>query len=79
MVSIPIARSINLDAPWGNSPAYVLVVETAHSHPGIGFLQNGFVSCAHLGLCLGNDSTAASKLIRQPGASDLDWLDVLDY
>ena len=48
------------------------------SHPGIRFPQNGCVSCAHLGLCLGNDSLAESKLIRQPGASDLDWLDVLD-
>jgi hypothetical protein len=48
------------------------------SRPGIRFPQNGCVSCAHLGLCLGNQSLIESKLIRQPGASDLDWLDVLD-
>ena len=46
--------------------------------PGIRFPQNGCVSCAHLGLCLGNESLIQSKLIRQPGASDLDWLNVLD-
>jgi len=46
--------------------------------PGIRFPQNGCVSCAHLGLCLGNDSLVGAKLIRQPGAADLDWLDVLD-
>lgn len=48
------------------------------SHPGIRFPQNGCVSCAHLGLCLGNESLVGTKLIRQPGAADLDWLDVLD-
>jgi len=48
------------------------------ARPGIRFPQNGCVSCAHLGLCLGNQSLVDSKLIRQPGASDLDWLDVLD-
>ncbi len=55
-------------------------IETAlfPAHPGIRFPQNGCVSCAHLGLCLGNESLAGSKLIRQPGASDLDWLDLLD-
>jgi hypothetical protein len=55
-------------------------IETAQfpAHPGIRFPQNGCVSCAHLGLCLGNESLAGTKLIRQPGASDLDWLDVLD-
>ena len=46
--------------------------------PGIRFPQNGCVSCAHLGLCLGNQPLIDSKLIRQPGASDLDWLNVLD-
>jgi PD-(D/E)XK nuclease superfamily len=46
--------------------------------PGIRFPQNGCVSCAHLGLCLGNRQLVDSKLIRQPGASDLDWLDMLD-
>ena len=48
------------------------------SHSGIRFPQNGCVSCAHLGLCLGNTQLVEAKLIRQPGASDLDWLDVLD-
>jgi hypothetical protein len=46
--------------------------------PGIRFPQNGCVSCANLGLCLGNDQLVQDKLIRRPGASDLDWLDVLD-
>src|SRR5882762_7390747 len=46
--------------------------------PGIRFPQNGCVTCVHLGLCLGNQPLVDSKLIRQLGASDLDWLDVLD-
>ena len=55
-------------------------IETAQfpPRPGIRFPQNGCVSCAHLGLCLGNEPLVGTKLIRQPGASDLDWLDVLD-
>jgi hypothetical protein len=55
-------------------------IETAQflPRPGIRFPQNGCLSCAHLGLCLGNKQLVESKLIRQPGASDLDWLDVLD-
>jgi len=55
-------------------------IETAQfpPRPGIRFPQNGCVSCAHLGLCLGNEPLLEAKLIRQPGASDLDWLDVLD-
>jgi hypothetical protein len=55
-------------------------IETAQfpAHPGIRFPQNGCVSCSHLGLCLGNESIVETKLIRQPGAADLDWLDVLD-
>ena len=48
------------------------------SHSGIRFPQNGCVSCAHLGLCLGNTPLVEAKLIRQPGASDLDWLDMVD-
>jgi hypothetical protein len=54
-------------------------VETAHfdSHSGIRFPQNGCVSCAHLGLCLGNEQLIAAKLIRNAGASDLEWLDEL--
>ena len=63
-----------------------LVDETAGSmeagqflpHSGIRFPQNGCVSCPYLGLCLGNQQLVDSKLIRQPGASDLDWLDLLD-
>jgi hypothetical protein len=46
-------------------------------HSGIRFPQNGCVSCPHLGLCLANQTLIASKLIRRPGASDLDWLDEL--
>ena len=46
--------------------------------PGIRFPQNGCVSCPHLGLCLGNESMVRANLIRQPGASDLDWLDLFD-
>jgi hypothetical protein len=47
-------------------------------HSGIRFPQNGCVSCPHLGLCLGQQPLVDAKLIRQPGASDLDWLDQLD-
>jgi len=47
-------------------------------HSGIRFPQNGCVSCPYLGLCLGNRQLVEAKLIRQPGASDLDWLDQLD-
>jgi hypothetical protein len=47
-------------------------------HSGIRFPQNGCVSCAQLGLCLGNPQLVEAKLIRSPGASDLDWLDQLD-
>jgi PD-(D/E)XK nuclease superfamily len=47
-------------------------------HSGIRFPQNGCVSCSQLGLCLGDQQLVASKLIRRPGASDLDWLDELD-
>ena len=42
---------------------------------GIRFPMNGCLSCSHLGLCLGNPEMIDAKLIRQPGASDLDWLD----
>jgi PD-(D/E)XK nuclease superfamily protein len=47
-------------------------------HSGIRFPQNGCVSCQHLGLCLGDQSLIDSKLVRRPGASDLDWLDQLE-
>jgi hypothetical protein len=47
-------------------------IETAQFpfHPGIRFPQNVCVSCAHPGLCLGNEALVGSKIIRQPGASD---------
>ncbi|HLW80771.1 MAG TPA: PD-(D/E)XK nuclease family protein [Candidatus Acidoferrales bacterium] len=44
-------------------------------HSGIRFPQNGCVGCAHLGLCLGNREMVDAKLVRKPGASELDWLD----
>jgi hypothetical protein len=55
-------------------------VETGefHPHSGIRFPQSGCVSCAQLGLCLGNQQLVDAKLIRRPGASDLDWIDQLD-
>jgi hypothetical protein len=55
-------------------------IEAAHFLPrsGIRFPQNGCLSCAHLGLCLGNQELVDAKLIRQPGASDLDWIELLD-
>jgi hypothetical protein len=46
-------------------------------HSGIRFPQNGCISCPQLGLCLGNQELVESKLVRRPGASDLDWLDEL--
>jgi len=54
-------------------------LESGHfsSHSGIRFPQNGCTSCAHLGLCLGNQQLIEANLIRRPGASDLDWLDEL--
>jgi PD-(D/E)XK nuclease superfamily len=48
------------------------------SHSGIRFPQNGCVSCPHLGLCLHNQQLIETNLVRKPGASDLDWLDLLD-
>jgi hypothetical protein len=46
-------------------------------HSGIRFPQNGCISCPQLGLCLGNHQLVESKLVRRPGASDLDWLNDL--
>jgi hypothetical protein len=46
-------------------------------HSGIRFPHNGCMSCPHLGLCLGNQELISTNLIRNPGASDLDWLDEL--
>jgi hypothetical protein len=48
-------------------------------HSGIRFPQNGCLSCSHLGLCLGNQALVDTKLVRLSGASDLDWLEHLDY
>ncbi len=47
-------------------------------HAGIRFPQNGCVSCPHLGLCLGDGNLVTNKLIRKPGAMDLDWLNGLE-
>lgn len=44
-------------------------------HSGVRFPQNGCVSCSHLGLCLDNEEMVQRKLVRQAGASELDWLD----
>jgi len=54
-------------------------IESGHfdSHSGIRFPQNGCVSCSHLGLCLNSEQLVTANLIRNPGASDLDWLDDL--
>jgi hypothetical protein len=46
-------------------------------HSGIRFPMNGRTSCSDLGLCLGNQPLIDAKLIRRPGASDLDWIDEL--
>jgi hypothetical protein len=47
-------------------------------HSGIRFPRNGCVSCSHLGMCLGDPQLRDSRLIRRPGASDLDWIDQLE-
>ena len=46
-------------------------IETAQfpSQPGIRFAQNAYVSCAHLGLCLGNERLVGTKLNCQSGAA----------
>jgi hypothetical protein len=44
-------------------------------HSGIRFPQNGYVGCAHLGICLGNQQLLDARLIRRARASDLDWID----
>ncbi len=48
-------------------------------HSGIRFPQNGCLACPHLGLCLGKQDLVDLKLIRKPGASDLDWLEDIEY
>ena len=47
------------------------------SHSGIRFPQNGCISCPHLGLCLNNQPLIDAKLIRRPGAIELDWINDL--
>jgi len=47
-------------------------------HSGIRFPMNGCTSCPQIGLCLGNQEVIAAKLVRRPGAEDLDWLDQLE-
>jgi hypothetical protein len=47
-------------------------------HSGIRFPQNGCVTCPYLGLCLGNETLTEAKLVRQPGAEELDWVGVFD-
>lgn len=44
---------------------------------GIRFPQSGCVSCPQLGLCLHNQQLIESRLVRRPGAAELDWLDEL--
>ena len=46
-------------------------------HSGIRFPQNGCTSCSCVGLCLNKQELVEIQLLRQPGASDLDWLDEL--
>lgn len=47
-------------------------------HSGVRFPQNGGLSCPYLGHCLGRQDLVENKLIRRPGATDLDWLDQLE-
>jgi CRISPR/Cas system-associated exonuclease Cas4 (RecB family) len=47
-------------------------------HSGIRFPQNGCVTCPYVGLCLGSAPLTEAKLVRQPGASELDWVGVFD-
>jgi hypothetical protein len=55
-------------------------IEAAHfpARSGIRFPQNGCLSCAHLGLCLGKQELIDSALVRRPGA-DLGVFDELTY
>ena len=47
------------------------------AHSGIRFPQNGCVSCAHLGLCLDDQTADRIQSYPSPGASNLAWLDEL--
>jgi hypothetical protein len=48
-------------------------------HSGIRFPQNPCSTCPYIGLCLGNPELVENKLVRRPGAENLDWLDELVY
>src|SRR5579863_3323782 len=48
-------------------------------HSGIRFPQNPCSTCPYLGLCLGNQQTIETRLVRRPGAENLGWLDALGY
>ena len=47
-------------------------------HSGIRFPQNGCVTCPYVGFCLENETLTEAKLVRQPGASELDWIGDFD-
>jgi CRISPR/Cas system-associated exonuclease Cas4 (RecB family) len=48
-------------------------------HSGIRFPQNPCSTCPYVGLCLGKQAMADVRLVRRPGAENLDWLDELAY
>ena len=48
-------------------------------HSGIRFPQNPCSNCAYVGLCLGKQEMADTRLMRRPGAESLGWLDELNY
>jgi hypothetical protein len=48
-------------------------------HSGIRFPQNPCLSCAYLGLCLGNSELTEAKLVRGPGGSLVGVFDELAY
>src|SRR5229473_2521339 len=48
-------------------------------HSGIRFPQNPCSSCPYVGFCLGKQAMADARLVRRPGAENLDWLDELSY
>jgi hypothetical protein len=56
-------------------------IESAHflPHSGVRFPQNPCSNCPYVGLCLGNQPTIETRLVRRPGAENLGWLDELAY
>ena len=56
-------------------------IESAHflPHSGVRFPQNPCSNCPYVGLCLGNQQTIDTRLVRRPGAENLGWLDELTY